>query len=109
MAQYTSGTVAVWLMDGHTITSVGFPGTVPTGWGLEQVGDVDGNGTADLIWQNTNSKVVVVWLMNGATIASSKSLGGVPGEWKIVGLGDVNADRKADIIWRNSNSGAVAV
>ena len=46
--------------------------------------DLDGNGTADLVWRNTNTGAVSGWLMNGLTIASSQVIAtvGDPG-WTI--------------------------
>jgi hypothetical protein len=31
----TSGTVAVWLMNGGTVTALGFPGSAPTDWEIQ--------------------------------------------------------------------------
>jgi hypothetical protein len=105
----SNGEVAVWLMNGMTITSVGFPGSTSTDWHIEQIGDMNGDGHTDVLWRNSISGVVAVWLMNGKTIISSGFLGGVPAEWTIQGIGDVNADGKADVFWRNSQNGMVAV
>ncbi len=70
--------------------------------------DLDGSGTADLIWRNQSDGSTAIWLMNGATIAASGFPGGVPRVWQIAGVGDVNGDGKADVIWRNT-TGTVAV
>jgi hypothetical protein len=72
-------------------------------------GDLNGNGTADIVWRNTSTGEVALWLMNGTTIASSGFPGGVSLNWQIAQVGDVNADGKADVIWRNRTSGGVAV
>ena len=105
----SSGEVAVWRMNGLTITSVGFPGSTSTDWKIEQVGDMNGDGEEDVLWRNTISGVVAIWLMNEGAMTSSGFLGGVPAEWVIKGIGDVNGDGKADVLWRNSNTGMVAV
>ncbi|MDR4460500.1 MAG: FG-GAP-like repeat-containing protein [Nitrospirales bacterium] len=105
----SSGEVAVWRMNGLTITSVGFPGSTSTDWKIKQVGDINGDGEGDILWQNTISGVVVIWLMKEGTIHSSSFLGGVPAEWVIKGLGDINGDGNADVIWRNPDNGMVTV
>ena len=104
----SSGEVAVWLMNGLSITSVGFPGSASSDWKIEQVGDMNGDGKMDVLWRST-SGMVAVWLMNEATIITSGFLGGVPAEWVIKAIGDVNGDGRADVVWRNSNSGMVAI
>jgi Tol biopolymer transport system component len=73
------------------------------------VRDLDGTGTADLLWRNTYSGEVAVWLMEGARMGASSTLGGVPQEWQIAGSGDVDGNGTADIIWRNMTSGVVAI
>jgi hypothetical protein len=71
--------------------------------------DLNADGTADILWRNTQSGIVVAWLMNDAAIASTGVLAGVPMIWQIMGMGDVNADGFADVIWRNTTNGVVAV
>jgi hypothetical protein len=105
----SSGEVAVWRMNGLTITSVGFPGSASTDWKIEQVGDMNGDGEEDVLWRNTISGVVAIWLMNEGAMTTSGFLGGVSAEWVIKGIGDVNGDGKADVLWRNSNTGMMAV
>ena len=105
----SSGEVAVWRMNGLTISSVGFPGSTSTDWKIKQVGDINGDGEGDILWQNTKSGVVGIWLMKEGAIHSSGFLGGVPVEWVIKGIGDINGDGKADVIWRNQDSGMVTV
>jgi hypothetical protein len=93
-----NGTVAVWLMNGTTIASVGFPADVSLDWEIEQVADVNGDGKADLVWQHTNGQVAV-WLMNGAVIESVAFPASVPSEWEIQpssGRGDGNPTLRWD-------------
>jgi hypothetical protein len=84
-------------------------------WQIAGVGDVDGDGRADLVWRNTQTGDVAAWLMNGATVAQSLVVSsGVPLIWQIVRVADVNGDGKADLVWHNTSPqsippGAVAV
>ncbi|MEO8327465.1 MAG: FG-GAP-like repeat-containing protein, partial [Nitrospirota bacterium] len=73
------------------------------------VRDLDGSGTADLLWRNSRSGEVAVWLMEGARMGASSTLGGVSQDWQIAGSGDVDGNGTADVIWRNTTSGVVAI
>ncbi|MEO8326092.1 MAG: VCBS repeat-containing protein, partial [Nitrospirota bacterium] len=86
--------VAIWFMNGFTVKSVEFPGQIfqPTEQHIKGVKDMNGDGKADIIWQNAVSQNVAVWLMNGSSILSTVNLGGVPPEWKMVQLSDMNGD-----------------
>lgn len=104
----TTGAVALWLLNGPTIASTGFPGGVPLSWHIAGVGDVNADGKADVIWQNATSGLVAVWLMNGLTVSAVGFPGATPTAWVIAGTGDLNGNGTADIIWRNTSTGEVA-
>lgn len=111
-----TGQVAVWLMNGAIIAlaHAKFPLAPVAGdwpnWQLEGTGDVDGNGTADVIWQNTVTGQVTVWLMNGLTLISSVGLPEIPPTyWKIAGMGDIDGNGTSDMVWRNTLNGATAI
>jgi predicted outer membrane repeat protein len=67
--------------------------------------DWNGDGNADLVWQNTVSGSRAIWFMNGATFVSVASLGIISTDWQIAGTGDFNGDGKPDIVWQNTNNG----
>jgi ELWxxDGT repeat protein len=113
----TSGEVAIWTMNGNTITSgadvtSGGSAVRPdASWSVAGIGDFNGDGNRDILWRSTSGQVSL-WTMNGSAITGGGDLtsGGAAvrpdASWSIAGIGDFNGDGNSDILWRNS-SGAL--
>ena len=107
-----TGEVRAWLMDPANGTScqselVLTPPTPNPGWKIKGTGDFDGDGDADILWQNDISHTVVIWLMTGAThTGGSVDCGSAAwpdseiADWEIAGTGHYDGDVKADILWQ---------
>jgi hypothetical protein len=93
----------VWLMNGGTVTSSVFLGTVAPQW-TATLGDFNGDGKADILWSNTSSGDRYLWLMNGGTVTSSVFLATISPQWTVL-VGDFDSDGKADILWSHTSSG----
>ena len=107
----TSNTVAVWLMNGTTIgaASAVSGAYAPPGWLVKTTGDLNGDGLADMLLQNTSTGGVALWAMNGSTVQSSAVLSLTPGpDWVLVGSGDLNNDNKSDLVFQNTSTNVVA-
>jgi len=89
-----------------------YTGSAP-GWKVVGAADFDGNGTPDLVWQNTATQQVIVYYYGGAggTVFQSWAYlytGSAPG-WAVVGAADMNGDGVPDLIWQNKATGQVDV
>jgi hypothetical protein len=120
---YASGDVAVWLMgeDGKPLLTgppipadddiikgerPGLSGRLE--WQVAGLRDANGDGKADVIWQDERNNRLVTWFMDGSTISGViQENKGLDTVWRLVGVGDLNADSQADIVWRNEASGEV--
>ena len=106
----------VWYMggtDGSTyLSSKLFSGAQP-GWRIVGVGDLNGDGHPDLIWQQDGTNVPGVWYMGGAdgsTFLSAKIFSGPPtAGWRIVGVEDLNGDGHPDLIWQQDETNVPGV
>ena len=74
---------------------------LPLDWNMVGVGDINGDGTDDLILRNGNS--IGAWLMS-ANGPSWQGLADVGSINQIVGLGDFNGDGTADILFNSNGS-----
>jgi subtilisin len=85
-----TGQLAVWYMNGATVTATLGLGTVSDpAWRIRGVGDTDDDGFADLLWQHETGGGVAVWLMRG-TVAVRQiilSISRVDPEWHMRGPG----------------------
>jgi hypothetical protein len=107
-----TGAVSVWLMDGLGLKLPAFDvsPSVDHAWQIAGLGDLDGDGKADLVWRQMQSGDVAVWLMDGATVKQSPVVAeGVPLAWRIAKVKDFDGDGKADLLWRNAQNGDVAL
>src|SRR5205809_6984231 len=71
--------------------------------------DFNGDGKADILWQNTSTGQRVILLMNGTAPQSVVNLGTVPTSWSIAVSSDFNGDGKADILWQKISTGQRAI
>jgi hypothetical protein len=105
-----SGTVVVWYMNGFDFTgaasTIGQTGT--SEWRIAGVGDFNGNGHSDILWQHLPSGTRAVWFMNGASFTGqTEVIGPVDPSWDIAGVGDFNEDGKPDLLWQHSSGARV--
>jgi FG-GAP-like repeat len=102
-----NGQPGIWLWNGTALTAaVALPNPGPS-WNIVTSRDVDGDGNADLIWQNSNG-TPGIWLMNGTTPLAAIGLPDPGPFWHLVGSGDVNGDGRSDLLWQG-NDGTLAV
>jgi len=115
--QNDNGALALWQMEGTTVTSIhALPNPGPT-WHV--VGDNDFNGDLrdDILFRNDNGALVIWTGVSAATGTVSGMFAGTqnPGPaWHVVGTGDTDFDIqagssfRAGVLWQNDN-GALAL
>ncbi len=94
----------IYLMNGLAIDSSGYTySTYTEDWTVSNVGDLNGDGKTDLLFQNSADGRGVGYIMNGITASSSGLIYTLTNNnWQVKKLLDFNADGKADILWQNT-------
>jgi hypothetical protein len=120
-----TGELSVWLLDGKgnvqgaqsLSRKCGAAFACSTNWKVVGVGDLNGDGHADVLWQNVQSGQMFAWLLDGSgNVIGTQTLSGTCGaadgcssNWKVVGLGDFNNDGPIDVLWHNAQTGQLSV
>jgi hypothetical protein len=83
----SSGTAAIWLMNGAQVTGAAGVGSAPFSlWSISETGDFNGDGKSDILWHDSNGNVAI-WFMNGTRATGAAGVGNVPAVWSIQGAG----------------------
>jgi hypothetical protein len=106
--------IAFWYASGSnsaTISGADYVNITPAaGWKVVGVGDFNGDGKSDLVFQDQTTNQIAIWLMNGPTYQGGMSLPFTPiTGWKVVGAGDFNKDGFTDLVFQNQNTGQIAL
>ncbi|MBA2303532.1 MAG: VCBS repeat-containing protein [Acidobacteria bacterium] len=109
-----NGQLSAWLMRGQNVretSPLSLPQVESTAWRIRAVGDLDGDGKADLLWQHENG-TIAVWLMNGFQVRQGTTLNPSRVQdtaWQLVAIADFDRDGRRDLLWHHQEDGRIAV
>lgn len=101
---------AMWTTNGAGLLSQAIIGSTTTDWDFEFTSDLDGNGTADLLFtrfagENTDADPLrtdyAVWTMDGTQVTGQAIIGSVTADsgWFDIDFNDFNGDGGTDILF----------
>ena len=97
----TAGAIKIGYMKGATLLSTVNGPTIPAGWTLASVNDVNGDGKPDFVLRNTSTSATAFWYLNNATYVSGVSGPTLPSGWTLRATADFNRDGKPDYLLFN--------
>ncbi len=111
--QHTDGTLAIWYMDGTTLSSVAMlkPSNAGRGWNVVGTGDINRDGNLDIIFQYTDT-TMAVWYMVGSNnllLAGLITPQWAGTNWRAVGTIDLNGDGMTDFLFQHQANANVAI
>ncbi len=101
------GNPLIWFMKNTTVSNAAFisyPSVSAKAW----TGDFNGDGQADILWDN-GSSAPAVWEMSGTGVIGAGYIGNALPGYHIAGTGDFNGDGKSDILWAPDTPGQFPV
>ncbi|MBC2606941.1 S8 family serine peptidase [Pelagicoccus albus] len=109
-----SGYVSKWLINDSGVRVAGglaHGSPMSSGWTIKTTADMNGDGTKDLVLENSNTRLVSKWLLNeygerisGGLVHSTPMGSG----WSVVGAADLNGDSIEDLLLENSSTRLVS-
>ena len=110
----TNHGVAIWQMNGTQVATAvrrSAPSTPPAAGTIEDTGDFNGDGKADLLLLNDTNHGVAIWQMNGTQVDSQPQVGTInaAAAGTSQDTGDFNGDGKTDLLLLNDTNHGVAV
>lgn len=108
-----NGQVVGWLLDGLAVRAAGpIAGGTPVAadWQPRGLGDLDGDGLADLVWRDARSGRLAAWFLDGLVLRAAGQVAHNPSNaYDVSALADFNGDGRADVFWRSTSTGTAYV
>ncbi|MCU7554450.1 hypothetical protein OCL06_07555 [Alteromonas sp. ASW11-19] len=100
-------TIYLWSLENNNgaLVNANTGSIAPPAWKLAGTGDLNGDGTDDLIWRNTNDGRTSVYYMQDGVVIGQDLITQIDTAWTLAKIEDFNGDDRVDFLWRNNSQG----
>ena len=111
MRRLSDGTIIYWMLapDGYKESGGVVSTAVGANWVIEASGDIDRDGTMDLVMRRQSDGMIIYWLLNqdgtkksGGTVSAA-----VGANWVVEASGDIDRDGTMDLVMRRQTDGMI--
>lgn len=100
--------IAHTFADGARVGQLGLTGVNGPQWQAIDSGYMNGDGTADVVYQNVNNGTIAIGLMGNRGVGQySYVTESLSAQWRLVGVADIDGDAYNDLVIQNNATGAV--
>jgi hypothetical protein len=103
-----AGSINIWKMVNGGYLGASAVQSTLSGWSVQGLGDLNGDGTSDIVWRDASGNVFA-WLMKQTWNVETLPIANLASTWALRAMADTNFDGIADLIWHNTSSGEVYV
>ena len=100
---------AIWYLHGNALTGSAFGPTLPAGWTVACVADLNLDHRPDYVLFNANTRQTAIWFLNNSTLSNMASGPTLPAGWTLIAAADINGDTKPDYILFNTVTRLTAI
>lgn len=100
-----TGELLTWHLSGINVVDTRPLPNPDLGWKIAGTGDLNGDGSTDIVWRHANGGLAAWFLLNNSVIQTGFLSIPVIGDrgWRLAGVGDTDGDKRADLVWQHTN------
>ncbi len=109
LANASTGETILWHLRADVFLDAVSGPTLPPGWTVACIADVNRDGSSDYILWNGNQRQTAVWYLNGNVYARGGFGPSIPSGWALVAMVDIDGDGHPDYVLQHLTTGQTAV
>ena len=102
-------TTAIWNLQGNVFLAGHYGPTLPAGWAVVGLSDIDLDGGQDYVLFNSSTRRTAIWFLQNATLVAAAFGPTLPSDWTLIAAADFDRDAQPDYLLFNPRTRRTAV